>query len=54
MNVTFNTYQEFWNYCLAICPNRKTGCAETCEHRKKLKIPPHGKFYHRKFEGVIP
>jgi len=51
--LSFKTYEEFWRYCFCQCQNFKVGCAVSCELRKRLRIPPHGRSYKGKLEGEV-
>jgi hypothetical protein len=50
---SFRTYEEFWIFCSSQCRNFRVGCANNCELRKRLDIPPHGKSYLGKLKGEI-
>ncbi|MEM2112219.1 MAG: hypothetical protein QXX08_10165 [Candidatus Bathyarchaeia archaeon] len=49
----FKTYEEFWLFCFSQCRDFRVGCANSCELRKRLEIPPHGKSYLGKIKGEI-
>ncbi len=51
--VAFRTFEEFWSFCRRLCPDFKTGCANECELRKKLGIPPFSRSYEGKETGAI-
>ena len=45
----FEYYEDFWDFCFYECPTKGLAlephsfCAGSCEHRKRLGIPPHGR-----------
>ena len=55
----FEYYQDFWDFCFYACPSRGLAlephsfCAGSCEHRRRLGIPPHGLNYDGKIRGKI-
>jgi hypothetical protein len=53
MSVRFRLFEEFWDYCLGRCGSFRVGCADRCELRKRLRIPPFGKSYFGKLKGEI-
>lgn len=46
-------YEDFWDFCSRQCRGFRVGCARSCELRKRLGIPPHGKSYFGKLKGEI-
>lgn len=51
--ISFRTYEEFWVFCRRQCSDFNTGCANGCELRKQLGIPPFSKSYEGKETGEI-
>ncbi|MEM2129152.1 MAG: hypothetical protein QXZ70_00995 [Candidatus Bathyarchaeia archaeon] len=51
--ILFKSYEEFWFFCFGQCRDFRVGCANSCELRKQLEIPPHGKSYLGKMKGEI-
>ena len=55
----FECYEDFWDFCFYACPSKNLAfephsfCAGSCEHRKRLGIPPHGLSYQGKMRGKI-
>ena len=53
VKIEFRTWEDFWRYCRQECSNFKTGCANECELRKRLGIPPFSRSYEGKETGLI-
>jgi len=53
VSLVFSSFEEFWIHCFFSCKKFRIGCAEVCELRKRLGIPPFGGSYFGKFEGKV-
>ena len=51
--LVFDSYEVFWGFCFFQCRGFKVDCARSCVFRKRLGIPPFGKSYLGRLEGMI-